>query len=206
MPALQPVGQRAQGRIGLIGHVARDTPIAGQMLGELFGQHLCQNRCHGFRPRLGAARAQMVEQIDPGTKPDRERITLAPIGRNLQHRRPRKPAMGKQHGLVKGCAVASDAAVHSGSRQCRKDGFLHLVKCQRHERRAGFGDAMAKLRRDLIGQPGGAHLGDGFAARRQNKVSGRDDDLLASPIQPDPKARAVMGHIFGCGFKPKIGA
>ena len=111
--------------------------------------------------------------------------------------------MGEQHRLVESRAVAVDAAFERRSRQGGKDGLLCLVEGEGHKCGPGFGDAMTKLRRDLIGKPRGPHLGDGFAACGHDEVLRLDGDGMARAGHADVETRPVMRDIIDRCFQPE---
>ena len=73
--------------------------------------------------------------------------------------------MGEEHGLVEALLADRNAGGIDGDARERGEAFEDArLEGQRHQGRAGLGDLQAEQGGKLIGQAGGAHLGDRLAA------------------------------------------
>ena len=192
-----------QAGVGLIGQVACQAKRRGEVLDQPGGQVAGQFGGQVALALALALRAQTVQQGAVGVEIEGDLLALVPVGRDLQHRRPRQATMRKQHRLVEMRAAARHPGRCRHARQVRK---AFVGKGQRHKRGARFGHVVPELLRDVIGQPGGAHGRDGFAARGHDDVLRVHLLALTFALQRGDKAVPVMAQPRQRGAQPQIGA
>ena len=98
--------------------------------------------------------------------------------------------MGEQERLVeRGAGIAHGHGTgHAGDR-----GKTLVRKGQRDQSRSGLGHGQAELTRDVIGQTGCAHFGDGFAAGGKNEIAAGEGLAFAFAVNVEVEAVSVMG-------------
>ena len=117
--------------------------------------------------RLALTAQGLIERI-LRIKIEGDRLTFAPIGRNLKDGGTRKTTVGKERGLLKTCVVRCCACVGGCARQ-RREGVVREGKGNKGGAR--LCEAVTELRGDVIGQTCRAHFGNGFAACCEHEIA-----------------------------------
>ena len=174
---------------------------------QLFGQHLGQHRPHRLPPRTRLGPQQMAQKVHPGRQVQPQSRALAPIVRDLQHRRPRQPAMGEQNRLVKPDPAATDPPRHRHPGQRHHPRQFLFGKSQRHEARPrldqrhpeGFRQPIAKRRRphlrDRLAATGHHHALRPHQPPRRVHLEPRSAAPDLADRAAQPQRHAGKGHV-----------
>ncbi len=149
---------------------------------------------HAFQVRLGALALAPREHVFSrvGQPIDRDRFARRPIGGGLQHRRPRKSAMGEQRRLAKRRLAGARNHLGRNARKRAHPGKIGVAKGERREARAGRNHGQAELLGDLERKAARAELGNGKPARRhaqrlalERALIGLHHEALGAPHRAD---------------------
>ena len=109
--------------------------------------------------------------------------------------------MGKQQGFVKAGAAVGQARGQGGASQ---RGEPPLGKGEGNQARAGVNQRQVKLAGDVIGEAGGAHLGDAFAAGGQHQIGAAHPLRAAIAQQCQLVVAALIADVLNRGFEPEL--
>ena len=159
----------AQDAVGLFGHRQR-REVDGEGGGQALGENLRQQRARlGFR-----AAALAVDQggrgVQAGQQVDGGEFAGAQVGRDLQDGGAGEAAMGEQHRLAEASAAGAgdDGERHAAERAHQSEGVVG--DGERDESGADCGQLQAEAGGDVVGEAGGAELGDREAAGREDEA------------------------------------
>ena len=173
----------------------RATSHLTQQLREAFWQHLAEHVFEfGGRP-FAAALAQPFARAATGEKINRDVVAVLPIGRDLQDRRPRKPAVGEKQAGIKAAFATDHHGRQADASQRPVKATCRLGQSEGHEAGSGGQDLVPEVAGELVTEIGGTH-------QRHRKPAGRHHQGFgpqSATARFEPEAPLHFGHLGHLG-------